>query len=305
MWLAVGLAVPVLLLGVGIGVIGAFPGVLSDEQRFELLRVWKPQSVHYGDTAIYFKEEAFVQFAVSPLLLMPQNVNEVHFSDCRTSRWALRDLLAISRLNQFEFWGCDIDDEKAEMICRRKGTLSLRLALCPVTSSSIKKLPDSLEELGLEETKVDDGIAGEVANLHNLKEAEFDNSPVGDEVAKALGHLRSLETVDLPGTLVTGAGIQALLESSNVVHLDVSRTGIGDESIDWIEQDKNLKFLNIRETRVTHARLVRLIQVWKDRNAEVALFSNETSIPELGIDGNHDVYGHVHVFSSWRDERRK
>ena len=90
--------------------------------------------------------------------------------------------------------------------------------LCP--------LPDHLEQLSLEATGIDAGIAPWIATAKRLREVDLSSTRIDDSVIASIDADAPMETLWLTGATITDASIDTIAAMRTLKYVDVQRTGV-------------------------------------------------------------------------------
>jgi len=128
----------------------------------------------------------------------------------------------------------------------------LDLSWTAVDDEGLRHLRDvaSLNELDLSHTAITDDGLRHLENLTDLQHLVLNDTKVTDIGLRHLSQLGKLEDIELRGTCVDGSGLDAL--SMSILRLNMSRSLAKDSTISSLSRFPNLKYLSLRDTRVTN-----------------------------------------------------
>jgi hypothetical protein len=124
---------------------------------------------------------------------------------------------------------CPLDPESLRRIPPQRDLRWLDLTAIPVTTSDVTRLlpdPANLEQLSLEATAVDVGLAEWLSQARSLTELDLSWARVDDAVIAALAEAAPLDTLWLTGTGVTDASLERIASIKTLRRLDVQRTAV-------------------------------------------------------------------------------
>ena len=193
-------------------------------------------------------------------------LKSVKLKDVRTSLAAIRELAAISRLqelnlhcdeldsqaereafamgdelahaiadfpslNKLLLFGFDITDSGVEVLCRHTQLEMLVVSSPVVTSKSFQSVAklQRLKHLGVWGWKINDADLADLEQLTSLTSLQF-VTDVSDEIVPHLAQLQDLESLTLRGEQVTDKCVPQLRKLKKITWLDLSDTGINKYS---------------------------------------------------------------------------
>ncbi|WP_153558681.1 leucine-rich repeat domain-containing protein [Roseimaritima sediminicola] len=115
----------------------------------------------------------------------------------------------------------------------------LNLAGVPVNTQDVSRLlaeTGQLDQLSLENTRIDDAIGNVLANATALTELDLSFTPIGDAAIENLSPAAPLETVYLTGTQVGEAAVKWLLRRDTVRQIDVQRTSVDAAALQTLRE---------------------------------------------------------------------
>lgn len=117
----------------------------------------------------------------------------------------------------------------------------LDVSRLPVGGDDIKRLvsrPQSLRQLSLEATRVDDALAPWLSLANKLTELDLSATACSDATVDALADHQELRTLWLMGSQVTDACIATLLKLPSIESIDVQRTGVSSRGLATLKAER-------------------------------------------------------------------
>lgn len=124
---------------------------------------------------------------------------------------------------------CPLDPQTLRRIPPQRDLRWLDLTAIAVTTSDVTRLvpdPANLEQLSLEATAVDVGLADWLSQAQSLTELDLSWARVDDGVVIALAEAAPVGTLWLTGTGVTDASLERIASIKTLRRLDVQRTAV-------------------------------------------------------------------------------
>ena len=164
------------------------------------------------------------------------------------------DLKAIKEFKQLERLALgftDITDVGLYELREIKGLRSLILVNTGITDAGLRYLREvqGLRELDLSQTRITDAGLLELKGLKELRSLFIGKTRVTDAGMKELKGLSNLEGLILDDTRVTDTGVYELIELPKLESLLLNRTRVTDAGLKLIPYFKNLKQVQVWETR--------------------------------------------------------
>lgn len=234
---------------------------LSDDSESVLKRLQPFNGLVALDTALFGTD---LNLAGAKLLAQAKDLTTIDLQGCDPARLPPEAFGYLASLPKLESLDVDyrgnIDDALKHLAGAKRLRLLYMSGVKTLTDRGLRNLAplQSVEQLGLRQTRITDAGMAYIAQLKNLRGLCLDGTEIGDAGIREIGALHRLESLGLNGTKVTDKGLQALHELAELKKLDLGETEISDNSLDWIGRLKKLKFLDLQATQVTDAGIARL-----------------------------------------------
>jgi hypothetical protein len=137
-------------------------------------------------------------------------------------------------LRQLCLAGCEVTENGLKEIPASPEMRWLDLSRQPVGNAAVGRLvpnPGSLEQLTLEQTKIDQGLRDWLGKATALRELDLSHTTVDDSVMKAAASAKNLEVLWFTGTKVSDQSVDAVaglskLQMVNVQQSAITKTGL-------------------------------------------------------------------------------
>ncbi len=168
----------------------------------------------------------------------------------------------------------------------------LRLNGCGIGDAGLQQLAGcALQHLEVRQCQLSDASSPVWSQLPGLLQLDLSDNRVADATCSALAGLPRLRALQLCGTRVGVAGLQALGELADLAQLDLSQTRIDDQAGLALKALSQLESLSLRGTRLGDGGLaaiagmpaLRRLQVAGSRVSPSALRRLKKSRPELKL----------------------
>ena len=110
---------------------------------------------------------------------------------------------------------------------------------------------ETLEELLLDDTAVDDRGVAPLGRMPRLRRVSLASTRVTDAGIAHLGELTDLQSLQIDGTTVTGAGVAHLARLAHLQELSLDDTKVGEEALPHLAKMTSLKLLSLVGTRLS------------------------------------------------------
>lgn len=130
--------------------------------------------------------------------------------------------------------GCEISEKGLQTITPTTQLRWLDLARLPIGNEAVRRLaprPESLEQLTLEATRVDDDLLDWLSRADNLEEVDLSWTPVSDAAIESLLPAPRLEVLWMTGTKVSDRSIDMIRDMPKLQSVDLQRSQVSDSSI--------------------------------------------------------------------------
>ena len=114
----------------------------------------------------------------------------------------------------------------------------LDLSGLPIQSSDVTRLlprPESLQQLNLEATKVEDQLYEWLSRAKMLREVDLSWTQTGDKVIESLTNARQLSTLWVTGSRVSDASVDTITKMRSLSNVDVQRTRVSESGLSRLQ----------------------------------------------------------------------
>ncbi len=129
---------------------------------------------------------------------------------------------------------CRVTMRGMQSIGDQSGLSWLDLARLPIGNDAVERLvpsPDRLEQLTLEGTRIDSGLAPFIRRAHQLREVDLSWTKSDDRIIEALKAADEISVLWMTGTQISDASVAPIAAMKDLVNVDVQRTEISDDGI--------------------------------------------------------------------------
>ncbi|KAA1261789.1 hypothetical protein LF1_43490 [Rubripirellula obstinata] len=123
----------------------------------------------------------------------------------------------------------------------------LDLSYVPIKNSDVARLlpqPQSLQQLSLEATGVDDEMSDWLRRAKALREVDLSWTQTGDQVIESLSNAKSISTLWMTGSKVSDASVDAISQMRNLNSVDLQRTDVSESGLSRLQAARNSLTVN-------------------------------------------------------------
>ena len=130
--------------------------------------------------------------------------------------------------------GCEVTERGLQAVAPSTQLQWLDLARLPISSDAVRRIaprPQSLEQLTLEVTRIDDGLLDWLGRADNLREVDLSWTVLGDEAIESLSSAKGLTILWMTGTKVSDRSIDWLAAMPQLESVDIQRSQVSDAGV--------------------------------------------------------------------------
>ena len=159
------------------------------------------------------------------------------------------------KITQLCLTHCKVTGEGIASLNPMEEPIWLDLSYCQIDSRAVERLvpdPRNLKQLSLERTEITDELAPWLDRATVLEEVDLSWTRIGDRSVSSLSHSKHLEVLWLTGTNLTDRAMEELVGFPQLTHLDVQRSKVSPEKIQWTKRKFPELLLNSLHLRPEH-----------------------------------------------------
>ncbi len=167
----------------------------------------------------------------------------------------------MQNLTSLDAFGSRIDRKSMDSVCKLTNLSRLMLQMTRATDDVFANIGQlsKLRDFSCKKTFATDVTARRLASLPLLSRVSLAGTKITDEGVRALQNRKTLTYVNVSSTSITEKSIEMLAMLPKLFEADISdNAAITDRCVSSLLKMKNLKRLNLKNTSVTYAGLLRL-----------------------------------------------
>lgn len=164
----------------------------------------------------------------------------------------LKDNPVTHGLSQLCLAGCDVTEQGIAGIPASPELRWLDLARLPVGNTEVQRLapnPETMEQLTLEVTRIDQNLVPWLKRARRLREVDLSWTRSDDSAIDALDEARGISTLWMTGTRLTDNSIASIVKMKQLESVDLQRTGVSESGIQRLKTIRPQLEINPLELR--------------------------------------------------------
>ena len=134
--------------------------------------------------------------------------------------------------------GCEVSETGLQTIPISPSLQWLDLSHLPIGNAAVQRLvpvPEKLEQLNLEATRIDSGLGNWLRKATKLNEVDLSWTMVGDEAIESLAGATSITTLWMTGTQISDQSVTRILAIPDLKSVDVQRTKVSSAGVKQLQ----------------------------------------------------------------------